>query len=210
MEITRRASCTGFLVTVSITGRLRLAAAALRADRVPVRVLLDAHGPATHGALLILLAVPCLLPVPGVGLVLGLGIAVLAAQMLYGSSELRLPARVAALELPRHVAQRVLGLIASCYAIGGRWMKARLGHLTGDTYRWLVASTAALMAVLIVLPIPLGNFLPAAALIVLGCGLVFLDGLAILLGFATATLAVLFNVAVVVAVWHFGGVLLAE
>jgi hypothetical protein len=89
-------------------------------------------------------------------------------------------------------------------------MKARLGHLTGGSYRWLVASTAALVAVLIVLPIPLGNFLPAAALIVLGCGLVFLDGLAILLAFATATLAVIFNVAVVVAVWHVSGVWLAE
>ena len=188
---------------VSTPGRLRVAAAALRADRVPVRALLDAHGPISHGALLILLAVPCLLPVPGVGFVLGLGIAALAVQMFHGSSELRLPARVAALELPRHVAQRVLGLIASCYAVGGRWMKARLGHLTSGTYGWLVASTAALMSGLIVLPIPLGNFLPAVALIVLGLGLVFRDGVVLLLGFAAAALAVLFDVAVVVAVWHF-------
>jgi hypothetical protein len=54
-------------MTVSVIRRLRVAAAALRADRAPIRVLLDAHGSATHGTLLILLAVPCLLPVPGVG-----------------------------------------------------------------------------------------------------------------------------------------------
>jgi hypothetical protein len=130
--------------------------------------------------------------------------------MFYGSSELRLPARVAALELPRPFAQRVLGLIASCYAIGDRWMKTRLGHLTGGTSRWLVASAAALMAALIVLPIPLGNFLPAAALIVLGCGLVFRDGVALLIGFGTAAVAVLFNTTVVVVIWHVGGVRVVE
>jgi hypothetical protein len=36
-----------------------------------------------------------------------------------------------------------------------------------------------------------------------GFGLVFRDGVALLLGFATAALAVIFNVAVVVVVWQF-------
>ena len=40
-----------------------------------MRALAQAHGPEAHGTLLLLLAMPCLLPVPGVGTVLGMGMA---------------------------------------------------------------------------------------------------------------------------------------
>lgn len=197
-------------MNVSISRQLRVAAATMRADRVSVQALLEAHGSATHGVLLVLFAIPCLLPVPGVDIVLGLGVAAVSGQIWSGPSEVRVPACVGALKLPRRVAQRVLVLLASFYAIGGHWTKARLGHLTGGTYRWLVATAAALMALLLVLPIPLGDFLPAGALIVLGFGLIFRDGAAILFAFATAAVAVLFNLTVVVAVWHFGGAWLVQ
>ena len=72
-------------------------------------------------------------------------------------------------------------------------MKARLDHLSGGAYRWLIATLVALMTVLIVLPIPLGNVLPAVTLIVLGLGLVFRDGVALLVRFATAAVATLVN-----------------
>ena len=53
------------------------------------------------------------------------------------------------------------------------------------TNRWFVL---AAMAVLIFLPIPFGNVVPAVALLLIGLGLVFEDGLALLAG---ATLGVL-------------------
>jgi hypothetical protein len=197
-------------VTISVIQRLRLAAATLPAGRVPVKALLDAHGSATHGTVLALFAIPCLLPLPGVDIVLGMGIAAVAGQMMGGLKDVHLPARVAAFELPRHIAQRVMELLARFYDIGGRWTRERLGHFTGGPYRWLVATTTALMAVLLVLPIPLGDFLPALALIVLGFGLVFRDGAAVLLAFATAAVAILFNLAVVVIAWRFVGAWLME
>jgi hypothetical protein len=51
-----------------------------------MQTLAQAHGPAAHGTWLLLMAVPCLLPVPGVGTVLGLGMAALAAAMWRGQS----------------------------------------------------------------------------------------------------------------------------
>ena len=47
--------------------RLRGAAQALQGERVSVAELAAAHGPAAQGTLLVLLAVPCLLPMAGVG-----------------------------------------------------------------------------------------------------------------------------------------------
>ncbi|NDG40648.1 MAG: hypothetical protein EBY28_15070 [Betaproteobacteria bacterium] len=47
-------------------------------ERVPLSHLAAVHGPAAQGTLLVLLAAPCLLPMPGVGSVLGIGLALLA------------------------------------------------------------------------------------------------------------------------------------
>jgi hypothetical protein len=68
-------------MTPPIVQRLREAAAAIQDERVSMRAMAQAHGPEAHWTLLLLLAMPCLLPVPGVGTVLGLGIAVLAVAM---------------------------------------------------------------------------------------------------------------------------------
>jgi hypothetical protein len=46
-----------------------------------MQTLAQAHGPAAHGTWLLLMAVLCLLPVSGVGTVLGLETAALAAAM---------------------------------------------------------------------------------------------------------------------------------
>ena len=94
-----------------------------------MHAMAHAHGPEAQGTLLLLMAMPCLLPVPGVGTVLGLGIAALAVAMWRGHCAPCLPQRVAELELPRHWAQRVLVGLASAYAVAGRHAKARLSYL---------------------------------------------------------------------------------
>ncbi len=68
-------------MTTPIVQRLRNAAAAIRDERVSMRAMSQAHGPDAHGTLMLLLAMPCLLPVAGVGTVLGLGMAALAVTM---------------------------------------------------------------------------------------------------------------------------------
>ena len=73
-------------MTPPIVQRLRVAAAGLRDERVSMQALAQAHGPEAHGTLLLLMAMPCLLPVPGVGTVLGLGMAAWAAAMWRGHS----------------------------------------------------------------------------------------------------------------------------
>lgn len=68
-------------MTPPIVQRMRDAAAAIQDERVSMRAMAQAHGPEAHGTLLLLLAMPCLLPVPGVGTVLGLGMAALAVAV---------------------------------------------------------------------------------------------------------------------------------
>lgn len=183
--------------------RLRGAARALQGERVSVADLAAAHGPAARGTLLVLLAVPCLLPMAGVGTLLGLGLVPVALAMWRGQV-VCLPPRVASLALPLAGAQRVLRWIAGFYDFAGRWSRVRLPHLVREGRCRVSALLVGAMAVLIVLPIPFGNVLPALSLTALGLGLVFRDGAAAVLGGVFATLALLFTAGLGLAAWHWG------
>ena len=191
-------------MTPDIVHRLRAAAADMRGERVSMQALAQAHGPEAHGSLLLLMAVPCLLPVPGVGTALGAGMAVLAAAMWRGHGAACLPQPVATLELPRHWAQRVLDVLAGAYTMAGRHAKARLSHLTGARWRTATAATVGLMALIVVMPIPFGNVLPALALMLIALGLVFRDGVAVILGLAVAALALAVTAGLLLTAWAWG------
>jgi hypothetical protein len=191
-------------MTPPIVQRLRDAAAAIQEERVSMRAMAQAHGPEAHGTLLLLLAMPCLLPVPGVGTVLGLGMAALAVAMWRGRCAPCLPQRVAELELPRQWAQRVLVGLASAYVLAGRHARARLSHLA-TSGRWSATALAVgLMAAIIVMPIPFGNLLPAVALVFIGLGLVFRDGVAVILGLLTSGVALVATIGLLLMAWVWG------
>jgi hypothetical protein len=169
-----------------------------------MQTLSQAHGHAANGTLLLLMAVPCVLPVPGVGTVLGLGMIALAAAMWKGHSFESLPGRVAQLEISRHWARRVLKVLASAYAVAGRFAKARLTHLASPERRSGIAVAIWLMALIVVMPIPFGNVLPAVALVLIGLGLVFRDGVAVILGLAMAGLALFLTAGALLLAWTWG------
>lgn len=192
-------------MTAPIVQRLRHAAASIRDERVSMRSLAQAHGPDAHGTLLLLLAMPCLLPVPGVGTALSVGIAALAIAMWRGHDAPCLPPRVAELELPGHWARRVLGALAAAYAVAGRHTRTRLSHIAGPGWRPATAAVVGLMAGIVLMPIPFGNVLPALALMLIGLGLVFRDGMAVVLGLVGAGLAMLATAGILLAAWAWGG-----
>ena len=191
-------------MTLPIAQRLRDAAVAFREEGVSMRAMAQAHGPEAHGTLLLLLAMPCLLPVPGVGTVLGFGMAALAVAMWRGQGEPCLPQRVANLELPRHWARRVLEGLASAYEMAGCHARARLSHLAGPTWRSALAAAVGSMAIIVVLPIPFGNLLPALALMLIGLGLVFRDGIAVILGLLMSGVALTTTTGLLLMTWIWG------
>lgn len=205
MEDTGRAGDGRSQVMSPIVQRLREAAASLPDDRVSMRDLAQAHGPEANGTLLLLMAMPCLLPVPGVGTVLGFGIAALAVAMWQDRDAPCLPRRVADFELPAHWARRVLDGLATTYAMAGQYAKVRMSHVAGPDWRSVIAAVVGLMACIVLMPIPFGNVLPALALVLIGLGLVFRDGVAVILGLVGAGLALFATAGLVLMVWTWGG-----
>lgn len=76
-----------------LASRLRAAAGELPPGPVPLAALAEAHGGAWQASLLVLLAAPCLLPIPGVGFVLSPGLALLG-MLLWQAPHQDLPPRL--------------------------------------------------------------------------------------------------------------------
>jgi hypothetical protein len=191
-------------MTESIAQRLRRAAAGLEGERVALGDLAAAHGPSALGTLLVLTALPCMLPLPGTGTVLGSGLALLALAMWRGQDVSRLPPRVAAYTMPVAAGRQVLNLAATFYAAAGRIARERWPHHgRNDPPAWM-PPLVAWLALLIVLPIPFGNILPALAVTAFGLGLVFRDGWMMIAGVVLAILGTGFAAGLAVGVWWLG------
>jgi hypothetical protein len=80
------------------------------------------------------------------------------------------------------MARRALHSLAWLYEQSARLMRARMRWWMQPGHRVWLAPFVAAMALIIFMPIPLGNVVPATALVLIGLGLVFEDGLAMLAG----------------------------
>lgn len=188
-----------------IAARLRAAAATLPPGAVPLSHMAQAHGGAAQATLLVLLAAPCMLPIPGVGTLLSMGLIMLATLIWQSQGDLALPQRLARIELPREWAQKVLHLLARFYELAHRLTRPRLSGLVGSMARHWVAPGTLLMALLIFLPIPFGNVLPAVSLMLAGLALAMRDGAAMLAAVGVGLAAVAMSVAVLALGVHVGG-----
>ncbi|MDH4451118.1 MAG: exopolysaccharide biosynthesis protein [Rhodoferax sp.] len=162
--------------------RLRAAAAALQDQPMSLQQLFRLHGRAGPGALLVVLSVPCLLPLPGAGVFMSMGMAMVAWMIWRYYPRLVMPRKVGRFQLSAPMARRALNTLAWLYEKASCVMRARQQWWMQPGHRVWLAPFVAAMALVIFLPIPFGNVGPAAALLLVGLGLVFEDGLAMLVG----------------------------
>ena len=167
----------------------------------------EAEAPHTIGSLLILLSVPCVLPVPGIGNVMGLALMGVAFLIWRsgGAGVIGRPALARTVALDKTRAAQLLRWMGRLEQMSSRWCRPRLQPLTLLPARsWQAAAAAALVATMgveIFLPIPLGNVLPAASLTLLGMALKHRDGLATLWSLALAVLALAYPFVLGAGAW---------
>jgi hypothetical protein len=188
-------------MTQALYQRLEHHAAEMDDQPITFGALAQAHGPALPGSLLVLVSAPCALPIPGVGNVLVVTMMIMALAMWRGEDWTVLPSRLARLEMSARAARWVLRLLARVYRLAGRWSCERLCHLTVLQRRTWLAPKVALMGAVIFLPLPFGNVLPALAVVVLGVGIAFRDGLAVLFAVGLALASVAYAAAMAAGAW---------
>jgi hypothetical protein len=150
---------------------------------------------------MILLAAPCLLPLPGIGNLMGVAMIGLSVMLWRGAADLGLPPRMAAYRLSAANANRLRRLLRFVDGVTGRWARQRWTAWTHD--RWLRwnAPAVAVMGAIIFLPIPLGNVLPSLAVMLMGVGASVRDGVALLLGWLVGLAAVAYTALLGAGAW---------
>ena len=175
----------------------RLADTARNRGGLTIGDALASAGEASFGFVMLMLALPALIPIPGpFGMVFGSALAIVALQFAVGVGSLWLPpilrnCKVSAsafAALQRHadpVVRRIEHIIRP----------GRMKALTGPALPYVLALPVFALAIAIVLPIPFGNIFPVIAVCVIAIGLIERDGLMVLLGILMTLLALLVTAA---------------
>ena len=158
-------------------------------ERIAVRDLIDALGDRAVGALMFLFAFPNALPMPpGTSAVLGAPLVFLAVQLMFGRRPW-LPAVVAQRSMAHADFAHLVRRISPWLRRGERLLRPRYRWLARPPMEYLLGAVCLLLALVLALPIPLGNVLPALAISMLALALLQRDGLWVIYGLALAVVA---------------------
>lgn len=159
-------------------------------ERISVGDLLATLEDRAIGALLFIFAFPNVLPTPpGTSAVLGAPLLFLAAQLAFGRQPW-LPAIITKRSISRDDFQTLIRRIGPWLARAEKLLRPRMSSLALPPMEYLVGLVCLLLAALLVLPIPLGNMLPALAISLIALGVLERDGLWVLAGLVAAALSI--------------------
>lgn len=165
--------------------------------RVTIASIRDALGDRSFAALLVFFAALNLLPLPpGASAVLGLPLLIIAAQMMYGSKRAWLPRFVAEKSLSAEQFRSVMDKVVPHLVRLERFVTPRYWPFWRKRGERIIGTMTFFLAVIVTLPIPLGNWLPAFAASLLGLALSERDGVL----FAVGSVVAMASLAVVVFV----------
>jgi hypothetical protein len=159
-------------------------------ERVSIGDLLLALRDRALAALLLIFALPNVLPAPpGTSVLLGAPLLFLAAQLSFGRSPW----------LPDFITRRTMSLshftvlisrAAPWLARAERLLKPRWSAWCRPPVEYAVGLVCLLLALIVFLPVPMGNMLPALAICLMALGILERDGLWVAAGLLTAVAAV--------------------
>jgi hypothetical protein len=163
-------------------------------DRISIGDLLDALRRRALGALMFIFAAPTALPMPpGVSAITGAPLLFLSLQLMLGLKPW-LPRIITDRSLSRVDFERVVTAISPWLARAEGIMRPRFTFFAHRPAIYLVGFMCFVLAVILFLPVPLGNMLPSVAIAIMALGLLERDGVWIAIGLVVA-------VASIVVVW---------
>jgi len=161
------------------------------APTITLGQLINAFGPSALAGLLLVFGLACTLPLPpGSTTVFGLPLVLLAPQLMLNQPAPWVPRRLR----DRPIATATL---KSPFARLIPWLKRmeaisrpRLSFVVNGPGRQLMGLICTVFALVLILPIPLGNMLPAATVSVFSLALIQRDGVIAMAGYAFAAASI--------------------
>lgn len=147
-------------------------------ERVSIRDLVDVLRDRSFAPLLIVLAIPNIIPfIPGSSTVLGLLLALMSIQLVLGFSRVWLPGKLNDWSFERKGFRGAVQRIAPNLRRIERMARPRYWPASYRLAERVAGAVALLLSLMIMLPIPLANALPALAICLLAIGISERDGL---------------------------------
>jgi hypothetical protein len=163
-------------------------------------------GDRAFGVVLILLSLPSALPIPAAGISTPLGIIMflIALQMIFGRETLWIPKKMTKYRLTKKSATKMV------HGLG--WVLRQAEHIVKPRYYWIhtraghvyIGILVALLSIVMQMPIPLTNTLPAMMIFLLAVSLTEDDGLVAVLAGLVASCVILLYIAGFVAIGFYG------
>ncbi|MHC5234343.1 exopolysaccharide biosynthesis protein [Brucella sp. LJL56] len=162
-------------------------------DGLTVFEALEMMGRSSFGFVLILLALPALIPLPGpFGVIFGTAVSIVSLQFLFGLQPIWIPSFLgnrklsagAFSSMERHASPLV-------QKIERFVLPNRLQAFAEGSLNYIIAVPVFCLGVAIALPIPFGNMAPVAAICTISIGLIEKDGLVVLFGLCMTMFALL-------------------
>jgi hypothetical protein len=158
-------------------------------ERVSVGDLLQALQHRAVAALLFVFAVPNVVPAPpGTSALLGAPLLVLAFQLAFGLRPW-LPGFITRRSMARNDFQSLMRRLLPGLMRAERLLRPRASWLATGLGQRVAGLVCLLLAIVLILPVPLGNILPALAISVMALGLLERDGLWVLAGVGIAVVS---------------------
>lgn len=169
-------------------------------DSISLREIIVTLGERVFGISILLFCIPNCLPIPnvaGLSALTGIPIAIIGLHMVFGKVQLWLPARLGEKRFSGQrlgkILERAIPAIRKIEVL----LHPRLRIMSTEVMQRFLGVVFVLLATVMSLPIPFGNFLPGLAMALIAIGLIERDGLLILLGLlvGAATLVLMFSAA---------------
>lgn len=175
----------------------------LEGDKVNVGWVVARLGSRAFGAVILLMALPNIIPqIPGMSTIFGLLIMLPAMQLVLGLRQMWLPKYLAKINLPTDKVAGVVRLAIPWVERFEKMIKPRLTVLTYPPMENIVGAIVLLLGFILFLPIPGGNWLPAMACCLFALGMLERDGIFTLMGLAATVGSLIIVGAIFAAAWH--------
>jgi hypothetical protein len=153
-------------------------------ERVSIHELSVKFGDRAFGGLLICLAIPNLAPLPpGSSTILAAPLIFAASQLAFGRGSIWLPRFIRERSISRQAFSHFVNFSLPLLKGAEQLIRPRYSIFLNDR---VIGMICLVLAIILFLPIPFGNLLPALAICAFGLSLIHRDGLAALFGVAIA------------------------
>lgn len=155
------------------------------AESITIAEIFQETGERGISLIVSLLALPFLFPMPpGLSGVMGSGCFCLAIQMAWGRKSPWLPQQIAQYKFPRSVSQKLLKNLRRITVWLERIVRPRWQQIATNRYIWRTNGFCiAWLSILLMLPFPLTNPLPATTILLLAVANLEADGLLMGIGY---------------------------